>query len=80
MSMQSSMYNHQSNPGSYIYPQFIIDEKTGKVEVKLIDGNSGQILRHIPASELGEIIRSYYSISRNKSQRQARINGNGSIR
>jgi len=56
---QSSTSLHQSHTESYTYPQFVIDEKTGKIEVNFIDENSGRVVRHIPAAELGEIVRNY---------------------
>ena len=64
------MSNRQSNsndPGganhSYTYPQFVIDEKTGRIDVNFIDGASGKIIRHIPSAELGEIMRNHASMS-----------------
>lgn len=46
----------EPNP-NYTYPQFIIDEKTGRVEVNFIDWASGQIVRHIAAAELSQILK-----------------------
>jgi uncharacterized FlaG/YvyC family protein len=60
MLTQSGSENCQLNFDSYTYPQFIIDETTGKIEVNFIDKDSGQILRHIPSIELSEIVRDYY--------------------
>jgi uncharacterized FlaG/YvyC family protein len=51
--------NPQPNSDSHTYPQFVIDEKTGRIEVNFIDEGSGRVVRHIPAAELGEIVRSY---------------------
>ena len=48
---------------NYTYPQFVIDEKTGRVEVNFIDWASGRVLRHIPATELSEIVRGHGLIS-----------------
>ena len=42
---------------NYTYPQFVIDEKTGQVDVNFIDLISGRVVRHIPASELDNIVR-----------------------
>lgn len=42
---------------NYTYPQFIIDEKTGRVEVNFIDWASGRVVRHIAAAELNKIVR-----------------------
>ena len=42
---------------NYTYPQFVIDEKTGQVDVNFIDRVSGRVVRHIPASELNNIVR-----------------------
>jgi len=56
---QSTSSTHQPYTESYTYPQFVIDEKTGKIEVNFIDKNSGRVVRHIPAAELGEIVRNY---------------------
>jgi len=55
----SSMSNCYCGSGaeSYTYPQFVINEKTGRMEGNLIDGASGRIVRHIPSVELDEIIR-----------------------
>jgi len=60
VSNRSNMdYVHQPQPGNnYTYPQFIIDEKTGRVEVNFIDWASGRVVRHIPAAELSKIVRS----------------------
>jgi hypothetical protein len=44
---------------NYTYPQFVIDEKTGRVEVNFIDWASGRVIRHIPATELSEIVRGH---------------------
>jgi hypothetical protein len=60
MLTQSNAHNGQFNPDSYTYPQFIIDETTGKIEVNFIDKESGRVLRHIPSTELREIIQDYY--------------------
>ncbi len=48
---------------NYTYPQFVIDEKTGRVEVNFIDWDSGRVIRHIPATELSEIVRGHGLIS-----------------
>jgi uncharacterized FlaG/YvyC family protein len=69
MSTQSSTYNYQPKLASYTYPQFIIDEKTGKIEVNFIDGDSGRVLRHIPSAELGQIVRNFCSIGRTSAQK-----------
>lgn len=51
-------HQHPPEPNSnYTYPQFIIDEKTGRVEVNFIDWASGQIVRHIAAAELNQILK-----------------------
>jgi len=51
----------QTTPGcqseNYTYPQFVIDEKTGRVDVNFIDLASGRVVRHIPAAELNQIVR-----------------------
>jgi uncharacterized FlaG/YvyC family protein len=60
MLTQSNPEHHQPNLDSYTYPQFIIDEITGKIEVNFIDKESGRVLRHIPSTELREIIQDYY--------------------
>lgn len=44
---------------NYTYPQFVIDEKTGRVDVNFIDWASGRVLRHIPAAELNNIVRNH---------------------
>lgn len=43
--------------GNQTYPQFVIDTKTGQIEVNLIDKASGRVVRHIPATELRQIVR-----------------------
>lgn len=45
---------------TYTYPQFIISETTGQIEVNFIDKNSGRVVRHIPSTELNEIVRAFY--------------------
>ena len=50
---------HQPYSRSYTYPQFIIDEKTGRIEVNFIDKESGRIVRHIPTTELNKILKGY---------------------
>ncbi|MEW5956172.1 MAG: flagellar protein FlaG [Chloroflexota bacterium] len=65
-----------SNPGSYTYPQFVIDERTGRIEVNFIDGASGRIIRHIPSSELGEIIRNQTSTWRIRPRKHNRLSSN----
>jgi len=47
---------------SYVYPQFIIDEKTGRVKINLIEEGSGRVVRHIPSTELNVIVRDYCSV------------------
>ena len=44
---------------NYTYPQFVIDEKTGRVDVNFIDWASGRVVRHIPAAELNAIVRGH---------------------
>jgi uncharacterized FlaG/YvyC family protein len=48
---------HSDSEQNYTYPQFVIDEKTGRVDVNFIDWASGRVVRHIPASELNDIVR-----------------------
>lgn len=60
MSTPSNPRHRQNNPDNYTYPEFIIDEITGKIEVNFIDKESGRVLRHIPSTELNEIVRDYY--------------------
>jgi uncharacterized FlaG/YvyC family protein len=55
---------HQPYSRSYTYPQFIIDEKTGRIEVNFIDKESGRIVRHIPTAELNEILKGYGTVRR----------------
>jgi len=54
----------QSN---YTYPEFVIDERTGQVRVNVIDMASGQVVRHIPPTEVNKIVQSYTPISRDAS-------------
>lgn len=53
---------------NYTYPEFVIDERTGQVRVNLIDMTSGQVVRHIPPTEVNKIVQSYTPISRNASR------------
>jgi uncharacterized FlaG/YvyC family protein len=55
--VQNQHFSSESQPENYTYPQFVIDEKTGRVEVNFIDWASGRVVRHIPAAELNEIVR-----------------------
>ena len=64
MSTQLNDSHHHVNSGNYTYPQFVIDEKTRRVEVNFIDRASGRVVRHIPPGELIEIVRDYGLISR----------------
>lgn len=48
---------NQLNRASYTYPEFIIDEQSGQVKVNLIDKASGRVVRHIPPTELHNIIK-----------------------
>lgn len=50
---------HFDSEQNYTYPQFVIDEKTGQVDVNFIDWASGRVLRHIPAAELNDIVRNH---------------------
>ncbi|HMQ52847.1 MAG TPA: hypothetical protein PKE64_16500 [Anaerolineae bacterium] len=50
----------------YAYPQFLIDERTGRIAVNFISVNTGQIVRHIPAAELDLIIAHYQASCRNE--------------
>lgn len=60
MATHANLQHRQPHLDSYTYPQFIIDEATGKIEVNFIDKESGRVLRHIPSTELNEIVREYY--------------------
>lgn len=53
-------HKHQTNSSNYIYPQFLIDEKSGRIEVCFIDRDSGRIVRYIPSTELNKIIQGYF--------------------
>lgn len=67
MMTQPAVNNIQPHIETYTYPQFVIDEKTGRIEVNFIDENSGRVVRHIPSAELGEIVRNYsLFITRNR--------------
>ncbi|MCB0209139.1 MAG: flagellar protein FlaG [Anaerolineae bacterium] len=61
MHAQTPVNNPHLENDNYTYPQFVIDEKTGHVEVNFIEKESGRVVRHIPATELRAIIRSYCS-------------------
>ncbi len=43
---------------NYTYPEFVIDERSGQVAVNLVDNSSGQVVRHIPSTELNQLARS----------------------
>jgi len=47
---------------NYVYPQFVIDEKTGQVKINLIEEGSGRVVRHIPSTELNVLLRDYCSV------------------
>ncbi len=53
---------------NYTYPEFVIDERTGQVRVNLIDMASGQVVRHIPPTEVNKIVQSYTPVSRHTSR------------
>lgn len=61
MSIHSSINNDDLKSDNYTYPQFIIDEKTGQIEVNFIDRESGRVVRHIPSAELKAIVKDYCS-------------------
>jgi uncharacterized FlaG/YvyC family protein len=46
----------------HVYPQFIVDERTGGVKINLIEEASGRVVRRIPSSELNMIVQDYCSI------------------
>lgn len=54
MSIDQSMNRLQHK--NYTYPEFVIDERSGKVEVNLIDQASGKVVRHIPSVELNQLL------------------------
>lgn len=41
---------------NYTYPEFVIDERSGKITVNLIDQASGKVVRHIPSVELNQLL------------------------
>ncbi len=55
MSAQKSTGYYTEN---YTYPEFVIDERSGQVAVNLVDKSSGQVVRHIPSTELNQLARS----------------------
>jgi len=61
MSAHSSVNNNDLKTDNYTYPQFVIDEKTGQIEVNFIDKESGRVVRHIPSAELKAIVKDYCS-------------------
>lgn len=61
MSSRPRPNNYQPDSSSYTYPQFIIDERTGQVEVNFIDKDSGRVVRYIPSIELSKIVQDYCS-------------------
>lgn len=50
----------------YSYPQFLIDERTGRIAVNFISISTGQIVRHIPAAELDLMVARYQASCRNE--------------
>lgn len=72
MSIHSSVDSDHLKIDNYTYPQFVIDEKTGQIEVNFIDRESGRVVRHIPSAELKAIVKDYCSSQgANFRQRQA---------
>lgn len=72
MSSHSSIDSDHLKTDNYTYPQFVIDEKTGQIEVNFIDRESGRVVRHIPSAELKAIVKDYCSSQgANFRQRQA---------
>ncbi len=59
MSAEFKPGNHQPNTYNYTYPEFVIDERSGRVAVNLIDNASGRVVRHIPSSELTQIVQGH---------------------
>jgi uncharacterized FlaG/YvyC family protein len=59
MSVQPDSETNQPVTDNYTYPQFIIKEMTGQIEVNFIDKASGRIIRHIPSVDLAKIVRDY---------------------
>jgi hypothetical protein len=65
---EEAQSNTYSIIGSYTYPQFVIDERTGQVcEVNLIDNESGQVVFHIPSAELQAIVRDHFLLRETKT-------------
>ncbi len=56
MSTKQSAGMQMTHP-SDTYPEFIIDERSGQVAVNLVETCSGQVIRHIPSSELTRLTR-----------------------
>lgn len=48
---------------SHTYPEFNIDGVSGRIWVNLIEASSGRILRHIPPTELHQIMQNYHRVS-----------------
>jgi hypothetical protein len=53
----------------YAYPQFLIDERTGRIAVNFISISTGQIVRHIPAAELDLMVARYQASCRPERNR-----------
>jgi hypothetical protein len=49
---------------NYTYPQIIIDERTGRIEVFVIEHESGQVVRRIQTNELSRIVHDYVTQAR----------------
>ena len=65
MHSELALGQEQGNTGSYTFPQFIINERTGQLAANLIDSGSGRVLQHIPSAALRQIAESYVTSRRN---------------
>ncbi len=79
MPAQSKTSNRRSVFDDYTYLQFIISEKTGRIQVNIIDNASGRVVHHISSGELEEIIQDYISLHTVRSFVQLGARGNGKI-
>jgi uncharacterized FlaG/YvyC family protein len=75
--MGDTMNTNTTN--NYVYPQFVIDEKTGQVKINLIEEGSGRVVRHIPSTELNVLLRDYCSVYGITPADRARSKTNGLV-
>jgi hypothetical protein len=68
MSIEATVLGDRDTVTRYVFPQLIINERTGQLTANLIDSGNGRVLQHISAALLRQIIQ---------DQRTSRQDNNG---